>query len=141
MKRSEATFGIFGVFLFAVVAVSAQTPPVATPPASLVARGEYLTTRVAMCVQCHSPRDEKGVIIEALRFTGAPIPFQSPYANGHWAAAAPNIRSLRGFTDEQALMLLTEGHAGERPAPQLPMPPFRMSQDDARAVIAFLRAQ
>ncbi|MEO5762947.1 MAG: c-type cytochrome [Vicinamibacteria bacterium] len=141
MKRSKVTFGIFGMFLFAVVAVSAQTAQVATPSSSLVARGEYLTTRVAMCVQCHSPRDEKGEIIEALRFTGAPIPFKSPYGNSEWAAAAPNIRSFRGFTDEQAVMLLTEGHAGDRTPPRRPMPPFRMSQDDARAIITFLRAQ
>ena len=139
MKRSKATFGVLGVFL-AVVAVSAQTSQVATPASSPVARGEYLTTRVAMCVQCHSPRDEKGEILESQRFSGAPIPFTSPFGSS-WAARAPNIRSLRGFTDEQAFMLLTEGHAGARPAPQRPMPPFRMSPDDARAIIAFLRTQ
>ena len=141
MKTLEAVLAISAVFLFAVVAVSAQKPQTATPPPSLAARGEYLATRVAMCVQCHSPRDEKNEIIEALRFTGAPIPFKSPYANREWAPAAPNIRSLQGLTEEQMVMLLTEGHAGDRPAPRGPMPPFRMSQDDARAIIAFLRAQ
>ena len=139
MKRSEATFAIFGVLLFAVVAVSAQTSQVATPSSNLVARGEYLATKVAMCVQCHSPRDEKGEILESRRFTGGAIPFRTPYAD-EWAPAAPSLRSLGGFTDEQVVMLLTEGRAGDRPAPRRPMPPFRMSQDDARAIIAFLRA-
>lgn len=141
MKRLEAVLGLSAVFLFAVVAVSAQKPQAATPPPNLAARGEYLATRVAMCVQCHSPRDEKGEIIEALRFTGAPIPFKAPYAHSEWAPAAPSIRSLPGFTDEQMVMLLTEGRAGDRTAPRRPMPPFRMSPDDARAIIAFLRAQ
>jgi len=104
-------------------------------------RGEYLATSVAMCVQCHSPRDEKGEIIQSRRFTGGAIPFRSPYRNSEWAPVAPNIRGLPGFTDEQIVMLLTEGHAGDRPAPRRPMPPFRMMADDARAIIAFLRSQ
>lgn len=141
MKRSEATFGIGVVLLFAVVAVSAQTTQVATSSSSQVARGEYLATSVAMCVQCHSPRDGRNEIIQSRRFTGAEIPFNSPYSNTQWAPAAPNIRGFMGFTDEQALMLLTQGRAGERAVPRSPMPPFRMNQDDARAIIAFLRAQ
>ncbi len=141
MKRLEAVLGISAVFLLAVVAVSAQKPQAAVPPPNLAARGEYLATSVAMCVQCHSPRDEKNEIIGALRFTGAPIPFKSPYANREWASVAPNIRSLSGWTDEQMVMLLTEGRVGDRPVPRSPMPPFRMSPDDARAIIAFLRAQ
>ncbi len=94
-----------------------------------------------MCVQCHSPRNEKNDIIESLRFTGAAIPFRSPYRNTEWAPLAPNIRGLPGFTDEQIVALLTEGHTGDRPAPRRPMPPFRMAPDDARAIVAFLRTQ
>src|SRR5262245_6897361 len=127
MKRSETTLGILGVFLFTVVAVSAQTSQVATPASGLVARGEYLATKVAMCVQCHSPRDEKGEILESSRFSGGTIPFHAPFGS-EWAPVAPSIRSLGGFTDEQMVMLLTEGRAGTRTPPRRPMPPFRLSQ-------------
>lgn len=139
MNQSKATLGILGTFL-AVVAASAQTSQVATPATSVVARGEYLATHVAMCVQCHSPRDEKGEILQSQRFSGGPIPFTAPFGS-QWSAAAPSIRSLPGLTDEQAFKLLTEGRAGTRPAPLRPMPPFRMSPEDARAIIAFLRTQ
>ena len=38
-------------------------------------------------------------------------------------------------------MLLTEGHAGDRPAPMPPMPPFRMNKQDAEAIAAYLRSR
>jgi len=123
--------------------IAPQTPAQA-PRASAegdVARGEYLANRVAMCVQCHSPRDARGNLIEGQHFRGGAIPITSPYPNRQWAFLAPNISNLPGFTDDQIVMLLTEGHAGDRPSPKPPMPPFRMSQEDARAIIAYLRSR
>jgi len=38
-------------------------------------------------------------------------------------------------------MLLTEGHAGDRPAPKPPMPPFRMNREDAQAILQYLRSK
>ena len=40
--------------------------PAATPAA--LERGRYLTHSVAMCVQCHSPRDDQGAIIVGREF-------------------------------------------------------------------------
>ena len=110
--------------------------------ASLVARGEYLTTSVAMCVQCHSGRDEQGNIIDSARFHGGAIPVTSPYPNTQWATIAPSLAGLPGFSDEQIISLLTTGNMGDgRPSPRRPMPPFRMNKDDAQAVVAFLRSR
>ena len=94
-----------------------------------------------MCVQCHSPRDGRGSLIEGQHFRGGAIPITSPYPNRQWAFLAPNIADLPGFTDDQIIMLLTEGHAGDRPAPKPPMPPFRMSPEDAKAIVAYLRSR
>jgi mono/diheme cytochrome c family protein len=111
-------------------------------PAGAVARGEYLTTSVAMCVQCHSGRDESGNIIDSARFRGGAIPVLSPYKNTQWATIAPSLAGLPGFTDEQVISLLTTGNMGDgRPSPRRPMPPFRMSKEDAQAVVAFLRSR
>ena len=112
--------------------------PISDPAA--VARGRYLTHDVAMCVQCHSPRDEKGEIQRGDEFRGAPIPLASPFHGLPWAIRAPNLRGLEGFSDEMILRLLREGIAHTGAAPQSPMPPFRMTQEDAKAIVAYLRS-
>ena len=99
------------------------TPGTAAPATRVagdVARGEYLVNNVAMCVQCHSPRDQRGNIIANQRLTGGPLPVRGPSWDSAWAFKAPALAGLPGFTDEQIVMLLTEGHAGDRPAPQRP---------------------
>lgn len=129
-----------------------QTPPQtqrpATPgtqPAARVAgdaaRGEYLVHSVAMCVQCHSPRDQRGNLIARELLTGGPLPVRGPSWDAEWAYRAPALAGLPGFTDEQIVMLLTEGHAGDRPAPRHPMPPFRMNRADAEAIASYLRSR
>ena len=104
-----------------------------------VARGEYLANRVAMCVQCHSMRDDKGVILDSKKFRGGVIPFKSPWPDSEWAYQAPSLAGLAGFTDAQIVALLTEGRIAGRQAPRSPMPPFRMSADDAAAIAAYLK--
>lgn len=117
------------------------TPAASADSGSLVARGEYLATRVAMCVQCHSGRDRNGDILESEKFRGAPLPASSPYPNKEWALRAPALAGLPGFTDAQIVALLTDGQATDRTPPRPPMPPFRMSRQDAEAIVAFLRTR
>jgi mono/diheme cytochrome c family protein len=114
-----------------------QAPAAAT--GGLVAQGEYLANRVAMCVQCHTPRDAQGNLLLSERFRGGAIPFTSPWPNREFAYRAPAIAGLPGFTDDDIIMLLTEGHAGARESPRPPMPPFRMTRADAQAIVAYLR--
>ena len=111
----------------------------ALPPGN-IAHGRYLAERVAMCVECHSGRDAQGNIIESELFLGGPIPVAPPWPND-WANRAPRNRGLPGYTDEQAMRLLTDGAIG-RDGKQLrpPMPRFRMTTQDAADVIAFLRS-
>lgn len=110
--------------------------------AALVARGDYLTHSVAMCVQCHSPRDTEGNVIETQQFHGGAIPFKTPYPNRPFAYQAPSLAGLPGFTDEQVISLLMTGSmGGGRPMPRAPMPPFRMNHDDAAAIVAYLRTR
>jgi mono/diheme cytochrome c family protein len=116
-------------------------PAGATRVAGDVPRGEYLVNSVAMCVQCHSPRDQRGNLIPDKKLTGASIPVRGPSWDSEWAYKAPALAGLPGFTDEQIVTLLTEGHAGDRPAPQRPMPPFRMNKQDAEAIVAYLRSR
>lgn len=105
-----------------------------------VEHGKYLVENVAMCVECHSSRDDAGNIIESRRFMGGPVPVRPPWPN-NWAIRAPRNAGLPGYTDEQAMRLLTQGAIG-RDGTQLrpPMPRFHMSPQDAADVIAFMRS-
>jgi mono/diheme cytochrome c family protein len=113
-------------------------------PAAMAAeqlvRGDYLVNHVAMCVQCHTPRDGTGELDRTRLFRGAPIPLRSPFLNRSWALAAPAIAGLPGWSSEDAGMLLTTGRRPMGYTPKPPMPPFRLSRDDADAVIAYLRS-
>jgi len=116
-----------------------QALPVRMPPGD-PERGRYLAHHVALCVECHSPRDESGAIIPGQEFTGAPIPVR-PAGRSDWALQAPRNRGLPGYTPELAIRLLTEGGV-DRDGRQLrpPMPHFRMTVQDAADVIAYLKS-
>jgi mono/diheme cytochrome c family protein len=142
MFKTISGMCMFGcALLLLVVAGSAQGTQ--APKADAVAHGEYLANSVAMCVQCHSTRDERGNIIETQKFRGGTIPFTSPWPAGReWPHQAPNLAGLPGFTDEQVIGLLTTGSmGGGRQMPRPPMPPFRMSRADAEAIVAYLRSR
>jgi len=105
-----------------------------------VEHGAYLAQHVAMCVECHSGRDDAGAIIESERFMGGQIPLGPPWARD-WASRAPRNRGLPGYTDEEGIRLLTRG-AIDRQGRQLkpPMPKFRMTPQDAADIVAYLKS-
>ena len=117
-----------------------SVPSPSAPGPAVVERGRYLTHDVAMCVQCHSPRDEKGEIVKGKEFSGARVPVDSPFPGPPWAMQAPNLRGLTGFSEEGVVRLLRDGIAHTGSPPQSPMPPFRMSREDASAIVAYLRS-
>lgn len=126
--------GIAAIVYLVVVPLRAATTPPPDP-----AHGQYLVEDVAMCVQCHSPRTEGGTIIRSQLLEGAAIPVASPPGE-YWAIYAPRIAGLQQYSDEQALTLLTTGIARTGKPLRAPMPPFRMSPQDARDIIAYLRS-
>ena len=103
-------------------------------------RGRYLVESVAMCVQCHSRRDGRGDLIRSQLLKGATVPVSNPFPDRPWAEFAPRIAGLPQYTDDQARRLLTEGIARTGQPLRSPMPPFRLSDQDAREIIAYLRS-
>jgi hypothetical protein len=105
-----------------------------------VERGRYLAERVAMCVECHSERDDSGTIIADRKYLGGQVPAGPAWAR-EWANRAPRNAGLPGYDDAAALRLLMQG-AIARDGRQLqpPMPRFRMTAEDAADVIAFMRS-
>lgn len=149
MKSRLASFVCMLSLLIGVTLVGQQrsvTPAAAprqaaTMPQGDVAHGRYLVEDVVMCFQCHSTRDAQGNIVSSTRFFGGPMPLRAPWA-GDWPTVVPRIAGLPGYTDALAMRLLTEG-AIKRDGTQLrpPMPPFRMTPQDAADVIAYLRSR
>jgi len=106
---------------------------------SEIEHGSYLVHRVAMCVQCHSPRDEKGDLVLSRLLKGAQIPVTSPFHYQTWAFMAPPLAGLpTGYTQEDVITLLSQGRKPNGTSPRHPMPPFRFDEKDAKAIAAYL---
>ncbi len=144
----RGSLSIVGILLVVAMARTAAQAPAAAPPARAVVlppgnveHGRYIAERVAMCVECHSGRDEEGNIRESARYEGSPLPFLPPSWGRGWATRIPRNKGLSGYTDAMALRLLTEGSIGREGTPlKPPMPKFRMTPQDAADVIAFMRS-
>lgn len=106
-----------------------------------ITRGKYIVDHVAMCVECHTPRNNEGEILSEQYLTGAPIPVgPPPYPKIKWAIKAPAIVGLIGYTQQQGIRLLTEGIASDGRILDPPMPRFRLTRADAEAVVSYLKS-
>ena len=106
----------------------------------LIQRGEYLVRHVAMCVQCHTPRDPQGRLDETHLLQGAPMPVPSPFPSFSWAFRAPALAGLPGWTAKDAIAFLQTGRRPDGSSPNPPMPPFRFTPEDATAVVTYLES-
>jgi mono/diheme cytochrome c family protein len=133
------------ILVFVLISVSTiagiKSKPVGSPSTKADAeRGKYLVENVSMCGQCHTPRGGNGELIRSQWLNGAPIPTPNPYPDRPWSEFAPRISGLLQYSDDQALQLLTEGTSRTGKPLRGPMPPFRMSDQDARDIISYLRS-
>jgi len=104
-----------------------------------VTRGKYLVEHVAMCGQCHTPRDMKGVLDRSRWLQGASVPWVPAQGQLNWPLMAPRIGGTPPASDGDLVRLLTTGVWTNGEQLRFPMMPFRMSEADARAVIAYLK--
>jgi len=121
-----------------VAALGACAPQTREPTREeLVARGQYLVTGVAGCNDCHTPLTPQGPDM-AHSLQGAPI-LMTPTIQIPWATVAPPIAGVPvNFTEEQLAAFLQTGVRPDGTSPRPPMPPYRMNEDDARAVAAYI---
>ena len=107
---------------------------------AVVERGKYIVENVAMCERCHTPRDENGNPERSNWLNGGPVQMKQTYPTPTWAEREPRIAGAPPGTDEQIITLLTTGISRTGAPPNLPMPPFRMTRQDAEAVLAYLKS-
>ena len=105
-----------------------------------VARGKYLVESLGMCGDCHTPQNEKGKPIKDQALSGAPVLFKPTVPVPAWADKSPNLVGLKGWEDADAIKFLMTGIAYNGLPARPPMPQFRMSKEDATAVVAYLKS-
>lgn len=105
-----------------------------------IARGKYIVEGMAVCGQCHTPRNSQGELDRTRWLEGAPLWLQPSAPSTNWPITAPRIAGSPPGSDADMVTLLTTGvwQNGQRLRP--PMPVFHMSTEDAEAVVAYLRS-
>ncbi len=125
----------------ASVLFSGENPAQTAPKASSdVERGHYLVDNVAMCSECHTPRDAAGNLDNSRYLQGARIWITPVHPTTHWAMRAPALSGQVGFTDAQMQEILEKGVGPNGLEIQPPMHIYHMKHADAEAISAYLRS-
>jgi cytochrome c553 len=104
---------------------------------ALVERGDYLVNSVVLCGDCHTPRLENMAPDETRPLQGSPVPPMGPPEV--FATIAPPIAGRpANYTEEQFIAFLQTGVRPDGSQARPPMPPYRLNEDDARAVAAYI---
>jgi mono/diheme cytochrome c family protein len=105
-----------------------------------LARGKYIVENVAVCRQCHTPMNSKGERDSGQALMGGPVQLEPTYRSPAWATRAPRIAGGPPGTDQDFIRLMTTGisRLGKQLDP--PMPQFRLTREDAEAVLAYLKS-
>ena len=141
---------VSGALLLSIAAVgistravkSATVQPVAASPAQQgdVARGKYLVEDVAMCSECHTPRDSSGNLIKERWLQGAPTWIAPVSPDSRWAWNAPTIAGFPGYSDADAVNIFERGMGANGQPIQRPMHLYHMSHEDTLAIVAYLKS-
>jgi mono/diheme cytochrome c family protein len=126
----------------AAEAAAAEPAQKNSAPAQLspVERGKYLVESVAMCSECHTPRDANGNLDNSRYLQGASTWITPVHPTTLWASRAPALAGFPGFTDDQGADILERGIGPDGLAIQPPMHIYHMNHADAMAIIAYLKS-
>jgi mono/diheme cytochrome c family protein len=121
--------------------VDSSSPPAQNASSqAMVDRGKYIVEDVAVCSQCHTPRDAKGRLDRNKWLEGAALWLNPAEPTEDWPLQAPRIAGNPPGTDAEMIKLLTTGIWRDGNELRAPMPQFRLSVEDAQAVIAYLKS-
>lgn len=124
------------VSAFALALTSACTQASTAPleGAALVARGDYLVNGVVLCGDCHTPRLADMSSDDSRRLQGGHSGAPPPLAD-----IAPALAGgPANYTEGQFVAFLQTGVRPDGTHPRPPMPPYRLNEEDARAVAAYI---
>lgn len=136
MRQRMSSLTTLGAVMF-VAMVTLMTPACARNDAE---RGRYLVEKVAICADCHSPRNERGEFDLAKWLQGSQLDFQPAHPMPVWASYAPPLAGLPGMDEAIVVRLLETGQWRDSRPLRPPMPQYRMSHEDAVAIAAYLKS-
>jgi cytochrome c553 len=115
----------------------AQQAPAPLEGDALVARGDYLVNNVVLCDDCHTPMTPQGPD-HSRRLQGGPT-LMTPTVEIPWASEVPAIAGIPAhYTEAQFVAFLQTGVRPDGSRVRPPMPPYRLTEEDARAVAAYI---
>ena len=142
MRAMFSKLGSLVLFVTLVLAVSIgwtkATPT--SPDKSEIERGRYLVEDVAMCGECHTPRNAQGELDRNAWLKGAPIWIMPVRRIPNWAQNAPPLAGFPSFTEEEGERILERGIGPEGETLRPPMHIYHMNHEDAKAIIAYLKS-
>ena len=111
--------------------------PVVYTESGRISRGRYLT-RVASCMDCHTPEDQMHRPIKGMEFAGGKQVEGFPARS---ANITPDPSGISYYDENLFVRVLRTGHVGARPLnPPMPWWVFRnMSDEDLKSIFAYLR--
>ena len=139
-SASALAMPLFAIFLFAFTAPAKCGAADTGKSGGDVARGKYLVEGVAMCGECHTPRNSSGGLDRSRWLQGASVRWAPVEGASNWPLIAPRIGGNPPASDADMVKLLTTGIWTTGKPLRFPMMPFRMSAPDAKAVVAYLKS-
>jgi mono/diheme cytochrome c family protein len=139
MQRKGMVICVFALVAGCLAGNVWRAPAQEQPKADAqIERGAYLVNEVARCGDCHTPRNDKGQLDTTKHLQGAPIWFTSKTKFKKWHNTAPDLTAsglATKWAEERMVKFLSTGVQAD-----MPMPAYRLTIDDAKAVTAYLRS-
>src|SRR5277367_4466277 len=110
-----------------------------------IGRGKYLAEEVARCQECHTPKLADGQFDKDKWLKGTALNVQPIDAIKGWHKASPDLtatgRLWQGRWGQAVLVKFLSTGLGPSGKPaDPPMPMYKMTQDDAEAVVEYLKS-
>lgn len=130
LKRS-----MLGLFCFTLCGFAADAK---------IERGRYLVDEVGKCQMCHTPLDEKGELDKTKWLKGAVMNIAPIAPVQGWHKTAPDLTSssrlFERWKEEGLVKFMVTGLNPKGGKADAPMPTYKLSQEDAEAVVAYLKS-
>ncbi|MBI5279230.1 MAG: cytochrome c [Burkholderiales bacterium] len=109
-------------------------------PARTASYGKYLV-QIGHCMDCHTPRDEKGMLVMSKFGAGGQV-IPGPWGQSISRNLTPHANGLKDWTDEQIAKAVREGvdREGKPYKPPMAFGWYKnISDDDMTAIVKYLR--
>ena len=107
-------------------------------------RGKYLAEEVGKCQDCHTVRTATGELDKSKWMKGGDLAVQPLKEIKGWHTSAPDLtgggRLFQRWKDEGMVKFLTTAKNPRGNPADPPMPAYTLKQDDAEAIVAYLKS-